>query len=53
MANAFGVLVMVLIEIPLGIKTKRANTAFNTVIGFAVCVHFVLFRDGIIFVARR
>ena len=42
--QTFGVFLMALLAIPLGIKTKRANTAFNTVIAFAVCIlyYFVM-----------
>ena len=44
MANSIGVFIMSLLVIPLGIKTKSANTVFNTVIAFAVYIlyYFVM-----------
>ena len=42
--QTFGVFLMALLAIPLGIRTKSSNTAFNTAISFAVCIlyYFVM-----------
>ena len=41
-ANAFGIFLMALLSIPLGTKAKCADTVFNTVIAFAVCIFYYL-----------